>query len=88
MPMKTPIALPASTVSRNALVLIAVVAGGAAVYWLRGILTPLAMAIFLMIMIDGVKRSSRRAPRCPITLRAWRPCFWSSWPSSEPLPSS
>jgi len=57
MPMKTPIALPASTVSRNALVLIAVVAGGAAVYWLRGILTPLAMAIFLMIMIDGVKRS-------------------------------
>lgn len=57
MPMKTPIALPASTVSRNALVLIAVVAGGAAVYWLRDILTPLAMAIFLMIMIDGVKRS-------------------------------
>ena len=56
MPMKTPISLPASTVSRNALVLIAIVAGGAAVYWLRGILTPLAMAIFLMIMIDGVKR--------------------------------
>ncbi|HZV84846.1 MAG TPA: AI-2E family transporter [Brevundimonas sp.] len=55
--MKTPITLPASTVSRNALVLIAVVAGGAAVYWLRGILTPLAMAIFLMIMIDGVKRT-------------------------------
>ncbi|MDQ3125959.1 MAG: AI-2E family transporter [Pseudomonadota bacterium] len=54
--MKTPISLPASTVSRNALVLIAIVAGGAAVYWLRGILTPLAMAIFLMIMIDGVKR--------------------------------
>ncbi|MDP1914452.1 AI-2E family transporter [Brevundimonas sp.] len=55
--MKLPIALPASAVARNALVLIAVVAGGAAVYWLRGILTPLAMAIFLMIMIDGVKRS-------------------------------
>lgn len=56
MPMKPPISLPASTVSRNALVLIAIVAGGAALYWLRGILTPLAMAIFLMIMIDGVKR--------------------------------
>jgi len=55
--MKSPIALPTSTVARNALVLIAVVAGGAALYWLRGILTPLAMAIFLMIMIDGVKRT-------------------------------
>jgi predicted PurR-regulated permease PerM len=55
--MKAPIALPTSSVARNALVLIAVVAAGAAVYWLRGILTPLAMAIFLMIMVDGVKRS-------------------------------
>ncbi len=34
----------------------AVVAAGAALYWLRDILTPLAMAIFLLIMIDGVKR--------------------------------
>ncbi|HEX8662180.1 MAG TPA: hypothetical protein VF686_09970, partial [Brevundimonas sp.] len=55
--MKAPIALPTSSVARNALVLIAVVAAGAAVYWLRGILTPLAMAIFLMIMVDGVKRT-------------------------------
>ncbi len=38
------------------MILIAVVAVGAALYWLRDILTPLAMAIFLMIMIDGVKR--------------------------------
>ncbi|MEJ6789397.1 AI-2E family transporter [Brevundimonas sp. BR2-1] len=65
--MKAPIALPTSTVARNALVLIAVVAGGAAVYWLRGILTPLAMAIFLMIMIDGVKRSVEA--RTPIPSR-------------------
>lgn len=57
MPMKPPLIIPTSTVSRNALVLIAVVAAGAALYWLREILTPLAMAIFLMIMIDGVKRS-------------------------------
>lgn len=53
--MKPAIALPTSTVARNALVLIAAVAGGAALYWLRDILTPLAMAIFLMIMIEGVK---------------------------------
>lgn len=56
MPMKPAIALPNSAVARNALVLIAVVAAGAAVYWLRDILTPLAMAIFLLIMIDGLKR--------------------------------
>jgi AI-2 transport protein TqsA len=55
--MKPPFIVPTSTVSRNALVLLATIAAGAAVYWLRGILTPLAMAIFLMIMIDGVKRS-------------------------------
>ncbi len=54
--MKTALALPTSTVSRNALVLLAAVAGGAALYWLRDILTPLAMAIFLLIMIDGIKR--------------------------------
>ncbi len=54
--MKPPIAVPTSTVARNALVTLAVVAGGAALYWLRDILTPLAMAIFLLIMIDGVKR--------------------------------
>jgi predicted PurR-regulated permease PerM len=56
MPMKPAIAIPNSAVARNALVLIAVVAAGAAVYWLRDILTPLAMAIFLLIMIDGLKR--------------------------------
>ncbi len=55
--MKPPIALQSSSVARNALVLIAAVAAGAALYWLRDILTPLAMAIFLMIMIDGVKRT-------------------------------
>lgn len=55
--MKSPIAVPTSTVSRNALVVLAVVAAGAALYWLREILTPLAMAIFLLIMIDGLKRA-------------------------------
>ena len=56
MPMKPPIAVPTSTVARNALVAVAIVAVGGAVYWLADILTPLAMAIFLLIMIDGLKR--------------------------------
>ena len=45
-----------SAVSRNALVVIAVILTGAAAYWLSGILTPLALAIFLAIMIDGFAR--------------------------------
>ncbi|MDQ1155015.1 AI-2E family transporter [Brevundimonas sp. SORGH_AS_0993] len=55
--MKSAIVTPPETASRNALAVVATVAAGAAVYWLRDILTPLAMAIFLLIMIDGVKRS-------------------------------
>ena len=55
--MKNPIATPSSVAARNALGVIATVAAGTAIYWLRDILTPLAMAIFLLIMIDGVKRS-------------------------------
>lgn len=55
--MKPPIAVPPSSVARNALVLLAVVAAGAGLVWLRDILTPLAMAVFLLIMIDGIKRA-------------------------------
>ena len=55
--MKAPAVVPNPTVSRNALVTLAIVASGAAVYWLADILTPLAMAIFLLIMIDGLKRA-------------------------------
>lgn len=62
--METPITTPAPAASRNALAIIATVAAGAAVYWLRDILTPLAMALFLLIMIDGVKRSI--AARTPL----------------------
>jgi len=43
-------------VARNAVVLIAVIISGAALYWLKGILTPLAMAAFLLIMIEGLTR--------------------------------
>ncbi len=67
MPMKPPTVIPSSTVSRNALVVIAAVAACWAVYWLRDILTPLAMAIFLLIMIGGMQRwleqHTRLSPR-------------------------
>lgn len=46
----------ADTVSRNALVILAVIAGGATLRWLSDILTPLALAIFLAVMIDGFAR--------------------------------
>ena len=44
---------------RVSLVILAVIAAGAALYWLRGILTPLALAVFLAVMIDGVARVLR-----------------------------
>lgn len=65
MPMKSPIAVPTSAVARNALVALAVVGVGAAVYWMADILTPLAMAIFLLIMIDGVKRTIENRTSLP-----------------------
>jgi predicted PurR-regulated permease PerM len=45
-----------SAISRNAIVLLAVIATGAALNWLVGILTPLALAMFLAVMIDGFAR--------------------------------
>jgi len=43
-----------------------VVVAGAALYWLREILTPFALAAFLLIMIDGLEDLiARRAPRLP-----------------------
>ncbi len=44
------------TVSRNALVILAAIAGGAVLYLLADILTPLALALFLAFMIDGFAR--------------------------------
>ena len=44
------------TVARNALVILAVIAGGTTLYVLAGILTPLALAMFLAVMIDGFAR--------------------------------
>ncbi len=50
----------ASRVSRNALVVIAVIAAGAALKWLAEIVNPLLLAVFLAIMVDGLARSIRR----------------------------
>ena len=47
--------------TRNAIALLAVVAGVAALIWLRAILTPLLMALFLMVLIGG-HRAERIAP--------------------------
>jgi AI-2 transport protein TqsA len=47
---------PADPVSRNALVILATIAGGAVLYLLADILTPLALALFLALMIDGFAR--------------------------------
>lgn len=44
-------------VSRNALVILATIAGGAIIYWLADILTPLALALFLAVMIDAFARN-------------------------------
>ncbi|CAN5215590.1 AI-2E family transporter [soil metagenome] len=63
--MKAPVAVASPTVSRNALVLIAVVVVSAGLVWLSDIVTPLAMAIFLMIMIDGVKRTIEQKTPVP-----------------------
>ncbi len=63
--MKIPVHSDDSVSTRNAVVLIAVVASGAALYWLRDILTPLAMAVFLMIMIAGIERWIHEKCRVP-----------------------
>jgi predicted PurR-regulated permease PerM len=58
-----------SITGRNALVFLAVIAGAAALYWMRGILTPLAMAVFLAVMIDSFARVLvERVPRFPRNL--------------------
>jgi AI-2 transport protein TqsA len=56
---------PFSSAGRTALVIIAVIATGAALVWLRGILTPLALALFLTLMIDSFARVLRRRLRFP-----------------------
>lgn len=57
---------PPSTAASNSLVILAVIACCAVLYWLRDILTPLALAVFLAVMIDGFVRVLRaRLPWLP-----------------------
>jgi len=70
-----PLSVKPESIGRNALVILAVIAVGAALYWMRNILTPLALAMFLAIMIDSfARRLEHHWPRLPDTCR-WR------WPS-------
>ena len=60
-----PVPASPSVTTRNAVVFLAVIAGGATLYWARGILTPLALAMFLAMMIDSFARILARAPGFP-----------------------
>ena len=61
--MAAGVSTPSAT-SRNALVIIAVILAGMAARWMVDIITPLLLAIFLAIMVDGFSRVIRR--RAPI----------------------
>ncbi len=53
-------------VARNAIVIMAVIASGAALWLLRGVLTQLALAVFLAVIIDGFSRVlEQRLPKFP-----------------------
>ncbi|HWA62166.1 MAG TPA: AI-2E family transporter [Caulobacteraceae bacterium] len=55
-----------SATARNALVAVAVVVVGAALRWMAPVVTPLLLAMFLMVMVDGFARVlRRRAPALP-----------------------
>ncbi len=59
----------ADGIGRNALVILAVIASGAALWLLGGILTPLALAMFLAIMVDSfARRLERQWPKLPDSL--------------------
>lgn len=61
-----PMAVRPEGIGRNALVILAVIASGGALYLLSDILTPLALAMFLAIMVDSfARRLEERWPRLP-----------------------
>ena len=58
-----------SGVARNALVVIAAILSAYALFWMREILAPLALSVFLLAMIDGLARLiAQRAPFVPQSL--------------------
>jgi predicted PurR-regulated permease PerM len=58
--MAMPSPSPVTSAARNALMITAAVLIGAALFFLRPILTPFALALFLMVIIDGLSRVLRR----------------------------
>jgi len=61
-----PAPAPPSVTTRNAVVFLAVIAGAATLKWMQDILTPLALALFLAVMIDSFARVlTDRTPRFP-----------------------
>ncbi|MDP9102959.1 MAG: AI-2E family transporter, partial [Pseudomonadota bacterium] len=54
-----------ATVARNALLVVAVILAGAALLWGASILTPLVLALFLLVMVDGFARLLTRMPFLP-----------------------
>jgi predicted PurR-regulated permease PerM len=58
--MAMPPPSPVTSAARNALMITAAVLIGAALFFLRPILTPFALALFLMVIIDGLSRVLRR----------------------------
>ena len=60
---------PVTSAARNALMLTAAVAVGVALFFLRPILTPFALALFLMVIIDGLSRVLKR--RLPSLTDRW-----------------
>ncbi|QUD88894.1 AI-2E family transporter [Phenylobacterium montanum] len=66
-----PAPVAGSVALRNAGVFLAIVVGGFTVKVLNGILTPLIVAIFMLLLIDGVSRAmERRFPAWPNWLRS------------------
>src|ERR1700744_4066574 len=57
--MANPSPPPVPSAARNALMITAAVAVGTALFWLRPILTPFVLALFLMVIIDGLSRVLR-----------------------------
>jgi predicted PurR-regulated permease PerM len=64
-----PAMISSDRITRNAVVIIAVIAVGCALWLLRGILTPLALAMFMAIMVDSfARRLEMQWPRLPDAL--------------------
>lgn len=60
-----PMSMTRNVTTARAVTLIAVILSGAALYVLRDIFTPLVMALFLLLMIDGFARGMRRYVAIP-----------------------